>query len=1195
MKRPGLPTKDRPRPPATAAAAHVEKMGGPARDEPMPEAVRADGLLARLDSAWADAEFQDSVSMATSMSIQDELLNGSSSAARARDAHAVSLLAQNAAVLSFMTEAASIDAGPAGGLPKEAAGNAHRLAKLWESLSKICKPAAAGAFSLNAACAYELAGYQANARCMARRFESAGGEKAGLEEAASMFLQRRFVQMRSYCRPLMAEPDYEKVEDFGHRLALASAATALSDFAGCLLSGSNPEMDDILGGLGDAERLFHEGGYHGESSLAHSIKSLVGSMWSRSTWSALGGAWANGGGLARSRYLVLLARGLGSPVPSGSSISEVWPSQLEAVRGGLLSSSESKVVRMPTGAGKARIAEMSILHALTAGPPGAARRCVYMAPYRALVSEATRSLSLVFPDLGFSVSGMDGAYDAAPLGAGGGDLPDILVLTPEKLDMIARTSPQSLDGTALFVIDEGHVVNDGTRGARIEVLLTRLRRRFAKSRFILLSSVLSDDAMRRFAAWLRCGGPSAPGGSGIIRAEWRPTSQRIAKFEWAHGTCRLTYEPLGPNLGQRETVDGLFDAGQFQYDDFRTGRRRAKVFPSPAKNEIAAELAFRYSALGPVLVYAAHRDAAMAVALKMRERARLAEGAGRSAPAHFQGSGRRSADVSAEWLGPDHAVTRLLQNGIAVHHGRLPRALRRAIEADAQSGMIRAAVSTGTPSQGVDLPARTIIVHSCKRRDGERGQPARMPDGEYWSLAGRAGRAGHETEGTVIHIVMSPSDAGDFDHYMSVRDKCGDAGGSGLHRLLADLARDRISDDELARAMDPEILGIMAEEGLKGGCVGAVKEVVASSLAAQSLEGGPDVEKACDRIAGRARSIGLDAPESIGMDMLRAYGGTGLGMQSCAALQEHVDKNRDALLRMLAPDGAGSSYELARLIMGALGAVSEMEGNLEYGGDRDALLELWMGGSTAHNALKEAGAEGEDAEGAAMFIGTAFGDYVPWGASAFVRIAAARLGIAEGDLPAHARYLPEMIRHGVPAPEHVWAMRLGIATKSAAMKVCERLRPSTQEELAGLISGMRIEDLAECGMSAGMAADVAGAARRLHPNPLLREGRSLGDVVGAPVRIVATDGARWHAARLAAGDGVEIRRDYGDLADRNAMAAYVAGRHIGHVEGRAAQYLAPLVDAGMSVSARVASSERGGGDAPRVEVVLSVRDGLAQS
>lgn len=215
-------------------------------------------------------------------------------AERSGDAHAVSLLAQKAAVLSFMAEAASMCAGPAGGLPKEAAGNVHRLAGLWESLSVICCPDAAGSFSLNAACAYELAGDPASAQRIAGRLELGDGRRAVLEEAVSLLLQRRFDHLRAYCWPIVAEPDYEEVEDIGHRLALASAAAALSDFAGCMLSGSSPEMGGIAEGLGDAERLFCYGGHHAESSLAHSARSLVGPMWSRSARGALDGGRADG-------------------------------------------------------------------------------------------------------------------------------------------------------------------------------------------------------------------------------------------------------------------------------------------------------------------------------------------------------------------------------------------------------------------------------------------------------------------------------------------------------------------------------------------------------------------------------------------------------------------------------------------------------------------------------------------------------------------------------------------------------------------------------------------------------------------------------------------------------------------------------------------------------------------------------------
>ena len=666
--------------------------------------------------------------------------------------------------------------------------------------------------------------------------------------------------------------------------------------------------------------------------------------------------------------------------------------------------------------------------------------------------------------------------------------------------------------------------------------------------------------------------------------------QRIAKLEWANKRFRLTYEPLKINLMQREMVEDPIVVRKFDCTDAKRVRKKTRKFPSLQKAEIAAELALKYSSLGPVLVYSTSPKNVMSVASKLHERVALSHEAGEG-HLRFQVGNRRSADVSADWLGPEHKVTLLLRSGIAVHHGGLPHALRQAIESDMVGGKIHAVVATNTLSQGASLPVRTIIVHSCRRYDKKTERMVRMPDGEYWNLAGRAGRAGRETEGTVIHITMTPSDVKDFEHYASARDKHDDEVDSSLGRLLANLAQNRISDDELARVLDPEILGIMVEEGAGGGCDEMVKGVIIDSLAAQGREDDPGIKSACDRIERRARSIGADAPELTERGILRAYGCTGLSMQSCSKIMEYVDENSDVLPSLITPNGAGNAYELARLIMGALDGVSEMDGELEYAGDRDSLLESWMNGDTVSDALGANEMDGAEMERAAKFIGTAFGHYMPWGISAFMKIAAARLSIAEDDLPDHVRYLPEMVRHGMPAPEHSWAMRLGVPTKSAAMRVCDRLDPSTPRELARMISEMGVEDLTEHGIGADTAADIAQAARRLHPNPLLRGGRSLEDVVGEPVRIVRISRLQWYAARLAAGDGVEIRRDYDDLADRNTMEALAGGRRVGYLERDVAQYLAPLVDAGMSVSARVASVEGGGGGAPRVAVALSVSGG----
>ena len=1156
----------------------------------MPKITYTKEFLAKLSEAWGSKEFTESVSKATSTSIQNELLNGSTDDPAVPDAHAVPRLVQNASVLSFMIERVSNEAGPSKGLPDEATANAQRLAKLWETLSKISKVGPREAFALNAACAYELAGYQANARCMAKQVSASGvrTDNLTLEKILSEFLQRKFIRTRTYCQPFIAEPDYKNIVNIQYSLAMASAATGLFNFAGHMLSGSSPKLDQIVEDLGDAERLFHMSGHHTESSLAHSVKSLLGSMWSRSTWNKIGEQGTSN--FAWNRYLMLLSRGLATPVTSGSSISEVWPSQLTAVKSGLLSSNDSKIVRMPTSTGKTRIAEMSILHALTArSAESTPRRCVYVAPYRALVTEVTRSLSLIFSDLGFSVSGIDGAYDATPLDTEADEQPDILVLTPEKLDIISRTSPRSLDGTTLFVIDEGHVVDQGIRGVRIEMLLTRLRRRFNKSRFIVLSAMLSDNAMHKFASWLRCKG-SSKDDNGVITTDWRPTMQRIAKLEYVNDEFYLTYEPLNINLRQREEVKNPITTREFKYKDMEKLRTKTRMFPRPEKSEIAAELAFKYSTLGPVLVYATSPKNVMSVARKLHDRVRLSGGTIEWIPRHFQEHRRHSAIVSSEWFGPEHVVTRLLHNGIAVHHGDLPHALRHAIESDVIKGEISVIVATNTLSQGVNLPVRTIVVHSCRRYDSKSGRMMRIPDGEYWNLAGRAGRAGHETEGTVIHIVMSPSDASDFTHYALAHDKY-DETDSSFHKLLTDMVQDRISDDDLARVMDPEILGIMVEEEVQDGCEIIVKEVLIDSLAVQGEKNNASIKKACERIEGLARNISIDSSRPVDKTMLRAYGGTGFGMQSCTRIQEYVDKNKEILFGLFAPSSVGSARDLTRLIMSVLDDVSEMDGELEYGGDRDALLDSWMVGNTVHDALKKAAVEDSDVESAVKFIGTAFGHYLPWGVSAFIKIVAARLEIAEESLPDHVRYLPEMVRYGVPAPEHSWAMRLGILSKSAAMRVCDHLRPSTPRELTRMITEAGVEPLTEYGITSDLAADVARVARRMDINPLLRKCHHLEEVVSKPARVVGIGEEQWYASRLAVGDDAVIKRDYDDLSDRNTLAVYVNDQHVGHIERHVAQYLAPLIDTGVGVSACVVNVEIGKGDAPPVVLVkLRVRD-----
>ena len=104
-------------------------------------------------------------------------------------------------------------------------------------------------------------------------------------------------------------------------------------------------------------------------------------------------------------------------------------------------------------------------------------------------------------------------------------------------------------------------------------------------------------------------------------------------------------------------------------------------------------------------------------------------------------------------------------------------------------------------------------------------------------------------------------------------------------------------------------------------------------------------------------------------------------------------------------------------------------------------------------------------------------------------------------------------------------MRLGTSSKPAAMRVCDRLRPSTPRELTRMIADMGDESLAGYGIDPKLAADAARAARRMHASPLLRGCRRPEEVGGEPARVVGIGRGQWHASRMAPGGDVVIRRD----------------------------------------------------------------------
>ncbi len=104
-------------------------------------------------------------------------------------------------------------------------------------------------------------------------------------------------------------------------------------------------------------------------------------------------------------------------------------------------------------------------------------------------------------------------------------------------------------------------------------------------------------------------------------------------------------------------------------------------------------------------------------------------------------------------------LSKLVREGIGVHHaGMLPK-YRRLVERLAQSGLLKVIAGTDTLGVGINVPIRTVLMTSLAKFDGRRQRL--LNTREFLQIAGRAGRAGFDTVGHVV--VQAPEWAVEFE------------------------------------------------------------------------------------------------------------------------------------------------------------------------------------------------------------------------------------------------------------------------------------------------------------------------------------------------------------------------------------------------------------------------------------------------
>ncbi|RYP13888.1 hypothetical protein DL765_006676 [Monosporascus sp. GIB2] len=92
----------------------------------------------------------------------------------------------------------------------------------------------------------------------------------------------------------------------------------------------------------------------------------------------------------------------------------------------------------------------------------------------------------------------------------------------------------------------------------------------------------------------------------------------------------------------------------------------------------------------------------------------------------------------------------MLRRGIAVHHGGLLPIVKEIVEILFAQTLVKVLFATETFAMGLNLPTRTVVFSGYRKHDGHSFR--NLLPGEYTQMAGRAGRRGLDTVGSVIIV-----------------------------------------------------------------------------------------------------------------------------------------------------------------------------------------------------------------------------------------------------------------------------------------------------------------------------------------------------------------------------------------------------------------------------------------------------------
>lgn len=692
-------------------------------------------------------------------------------------------------------------------------------------------------------------------------------------------------------------------------------------------------------------------------------------------------------------------------------ILELWPSQQEALSSGILDQYRRAVlVQMPTSSGKSLLAEFLIIQSRTLLPTSTA---AYIVPTRALVNQVTRDLRADLFPLGLTVEQAVPAYELDPAEESLlADPPNVLVTTPEKLSLLLRRQHPTLNNLGLVVVDEAHNLGDGTRGARLELLLSTIRRDRPRARFLLLSPFLPKA--EQLVEWLGDDRGLPP-----ITVNWRPNRRVVGSIEVSgrRPNRELVLETLDA-AGNADLPSGNKALLGIVDNDELPGQKTIKGITKLAAHNFLEK--------GTTLVLCKGQGTAMTRA------GEIADGLQERPSDPFLQSVINF--MKAEY-GEESLLAEYLRVGVAYHHGGMSQESRVLIESLLRRGLIHTVCGTTTLAQGVNFPISHVLIESANK-----GRDQKLNYSDLWNIVGRAGRAMLDQVGTVGFPVTKTKQRDDWQALLRDEAK---AIASQLSSIIdeADTLTQNIGLREVR--MIPalsDMLQFLAHAMRVGGAsdtAAELEDLLRSSLVyRQARRDSPDRADQLVRICRSYLANIANSPGTVALSDQTGFSTPSIGLLLGASRDEPSLRNQEDW----SPEAlfSASSLEPLTARMRVLGEVPELSlGSQNFGTfspERAAqIITGWVNGSSLHSLAERYGnpslsGEKKLADFSSYLLGT-LSYQASWGLGALgTTYLSPTAGSSEGS---QAHYVPSMVYFGVSTDSAVWMRMAGLPRLAA--------------------------------------------------------------------------------------------------------------------------------------------------------------------